>query len=192
MCSPKAVFHHLLLYGLQFSGFSFTTDCHLHGCCGPITQMLLLSNLLDLGHVLWDGALRWRGEKECKAFMRNVQTQAQTWASVRPYADYNEGLIVLTGREGKEEGGLQPQLSRVIAHHHRVKLVKSTASVYLERELSLPGEMKWHLHSLWGYEWFWSKDQIFLRVFQATVSRKYCSLMQLNWKPLSSFQKLLK
>lgn len=30
--------------------------------------------------------------------MRNVQTQAQTWASVSPYADYNEGLIVLTGR----------------------------------------------------------------------------------------------
>lgn len=53
--------------------------------------------------------LRWRvGGKKCKAFRRNVQTQAQTWASVSPYADYNEGLIVLTGSGGRrvsEEGG---------------------------------------------------------------------------------------
>ena len=53
--------------------------------------------------------LRWTvGEIKCKALMRNVQTQAQTWASVSPYADYNEGLIVLTGSGGRrvsEEGG---------------------------------------------------------------------------------------
>lgn len=42
------------------------------------------------------------------------------------------------GREGG--GGLQPQLSRVIAHHHRAERVKSTASVCVESKASLPGE----------------------------------------------------
>lgn len=35
--------------------------------------------------------------------MRNVQTQAQTGASVSPYADYNDGPILLT-RRGEEWG----------------------------------------------------------------------------------------
>lgn len=71
--------------------------------------------------------------------MRNVQTQAQTRASVGPYADYKDGLIVLTGRGGEGPGGreggglqLQPQLSTVIAHHRQAKQVKSVAPVLPE------------------------------------------------------------
>lgn len=85
--------------------------------------------------------------------MRNVQTQAQTRASVGPYADYKDGLIVLTGRERGQDGGgwlqLQPQLSTVIAHHRQVKQVTSEAPVLLgNRWRPLVEELKCHLHRL--------------------------------------------
>lgn len=72
--------------------------------------------------------------------MRNVQTQAQTRASVGPYAAYKDGLIVLTGRCGGRCGGgqdggewmpLQPQLSTVTAHHRQAEQVTSKACVLL-------------------------------------------------------------
>lgn len=44
-----------------------------------------------------------KGKGKCKPFVRNVQTQAQTRASVSPYADNSDGPIVLTGREDEEE-----------------------------------------------------------------------------------------
>lgn len=81
-----------------------------------------------------------------------MQTQAQTRASVGPYADYKDGLIVLTGRGGAARGGglqLQPQLSTVMAHHRQAKQVKSAAPV-LPANSGGPSaaEMKCHLRSL--------------------------------------------
>lgn len=59
-------------------------------------------------------SLKRRGrKKKCKAF--NVQTQAQTWASVSPYADYNEGLIVPTAREGRDGKGGKREAGGVAA-----------------------------------------------------------------------------
>lgn len=46
---------------------------------------------------------KMKGKGKCKPFVRNVQTQAQTRASVSPYADNSDGPIVLTGREDEEE-----------------------------------------------------------------------------------------
>ena len=112
--------------------------------------------------------LRWR--------WGGVQTQAQTWASVSPYADYNGGLIVLTGREGTGGGGVGVGgLPATAVQSHSTSTPSGAGQIYSSclsgEQPSLSGsslndkcwEMKWHLHSLWGDEWFWSKDQIFLR-----------------------------
>ena len=116
MCRPQAVFHHVLQHGLQLQGvfFVFFVFVHKtvtnmaathrqHGRCYHETLCWIE------GICVMSWGLRWTvGEIKCKALMRNVQTQAQTWASVSPYADYNEGLIVLTGSGGRrvsEEGG---------------------------------------------------------------------------------------
>lgn len=77
--------------------------------------------------------------------MRNVQTQAQTRASVSPYADYKDGLIVLTGR------GVAVAATTV--HSHSVSPASEAGQIYSscssgEQNRPSPGELKCHLQSL--------------------------------------------
>lgn len=92
----------LAVWTLVFWAHSFLSLKRLQLTSKPMIHLLL--NYLEFERVLRVGFK-----------MRNVQTQGQTWASVSPYADYNEGLIVLTGRrEGR--GGCVCAATAVQSH----------------------------------------------------------------------------
>lgn len=102
--------------------------------------------------------------------MRNVQTQAQTRASVGPYAAYKDGLIVLTGRCGGGGGAGWRRVDAVAAttvNSHSTSPPSRAGHIQglCSSGESLPpavGEMKCHLLSLYSDVWFGLKDPIYL------------------------------